>query len=57
MIVLYPVLRDSAVVYSAVELPGAHKYVYHCLLAIVDVGERVVTRRGKKGILNLEAIG
>jgi hypothetical protein len=57
MITVYPVQCDSAVVYSAVELLGARKYVYHCLLAIVDVGERVVTRRGEKGILNSEAIG
>ena len=57
MIAFYPIRCDSAVVYLAVELLGAHKNVYHCLLAILDVGECVVTRRGKKGILNLEAIG
>jgi hypothetical protein len=57
MIAFYPVQRDSAVVYLAVELLGACKYVYHHLLAIVDVGERVVTRRGKKVILISEAIG
>jgi hypothetical protein len=51
MIAFYPVLCDSAVVYLAVELLGARKYVNHCLLAIIDVGERV------EGIFNSEAIG
>ncbi len=57
MIAFYPVQRDSAVVYLAVELLRARKYVYHRLLAIVDVGKRVETRCSEKGFLNSEAIG
>ena len=39
------------------ELLGACKDVDHHSVTIINVGKRVVTHRGKEGILNLEAIG
>mgnify|MGYP006214260439 CR=1 FL=1 len=39
------------------QLLGACKNVNHRLVAVVNVGERVVTRRGKKCVLDSQAVG
>ena len=52
MITFDPIRHDMTILYSAMQLLGACKNVNHRLVAIFNVGECVVTRRGEKCVLD-----
>ena len=57
MITVDPIRRDATILYSAMQLLGACKNVNHRFVAVINVGERVVTRRGEKCVLDSQAMG
>ena len=57
MITVDPIRRDATILYSQMQLLGACKNVNHHLVAVVNVGERVVTRRGEKCVLDPQSMG
>jgi hypothetical protein len=57
MVTFHPICNSSSIVYSAVKLFGARKYVDHGPIIIFDIGESGVGWRIKKGIFDAKFVG